>query len=69
MSILWASTFWYIWKERNGRILEQKVDCTQTLHERIKLQTYWWLKSKHATFYFDYQVWRLKHRHCLMYVI
>jgi hypothetical protein len=28
------------------------------LGERVKLQSFWWLKSKYANFDFDYQIWR-----------
>jgi hypothetical protein len=69
MSILWAATVWSFWKERNGQIFKKKVDSMQTLFERLKFQKYWWLKSKHATFDFDYQFWRLNSPHCLMLVI
>jgi len=33
MSVLWSSRVWSIWKERNGRIFQQKVESMQTLLE------------------------------------
>ena len=29
----------------------------QTLCENVKVQSFWWLKSKYVTFDFDYQLW------------
>lgn len=47
-----------IWKERNIRIFQNKYEHLQTLLERVKLQSFLWLKLN-VIFDFDYHVWRL----------
>lgn len=66
MALLWETRVWSIWKGRDYRMFQQKVELLQTLLERIKLQSFLWLKSSHATFDFNYLHWRLNPRLCLM---
>jgi hypothetical protein len=65
MHIIWVSVVWTIWKERNNRIFQRKEDNLLALGERVKLQSFWWLKSKYTNFDFDYQVWRRSPLTCL----
>lgn len=48
-----------ILKERNGRIFTHKAALLQSLTEKVKVQTCWWLKSYYRLFEFDYLTWRL----------
>jgi len=41
----------------------------QPLTERIKLQTFWWLKSNFVTYDFDYLFWQLNLLPCLKVVM
>lgn len=47
-----------IWKEINGRIFTQRASLLQSLTEKVKVQTFWWLKSYYHLFEFDYLTWR-----------
>ena len=47
-----------IWKERNSRIFNHKVDLPHSLTEKVKLLPIWWLKSHYVLFDFDYLTWR-----------
>jgi len=44
--LLWLSCIWVIWNEKNGQIFKQKEHSLNQLLEKIKLQTFWWLKAK-----------------------
>jgi len=68
MNIIWMSVVWAIWKERNTKVFQRKEEQLQAISERVKLQSFWWLKSKYVTFDFDYQLWRQSLVACLMYV-
>ena len=58
MHIMWLLVVWTIWKEQNNRIFQRKEDNLLVLGEMVKLQSFWWLKSKYTDFDFDYQEWR-----------
>jgi len=68
MNIIWMSVVWAIWKERNNRVFQRKEDKLQAICERVKLQSFWWLKSKYVIFDFDYHLWRQSHLACSMTV-
>jgi len=42
-----------------------KEDNLLALGERVKLQSFWWLKLKYVNFDFDYQEWRRSPLTCL----
>jgi len=62
------SVVWEICKERNNKVFQRKEEQLQAVCERVKLQSFWWLKSNYATFIFDYQLWRRSPLACLTYV-
>jgi len=68
LNIIWLSTVWIICNEHNDHIFQHKEENLQTLCEKIKLLSYWWLKSKYVTFDFDYHYWRLHPQQCLLFV-
>ncbi|GAU20019.1 hypothetical protein TSUD_273540 [Trifolium subterraneum] len=68
-TIIWVSVLFVIWKDRNDRIFQMGNDSGVTLLERIKLQTYWWLKSHYVLFVFDYPFWRLNPLFCLQAIM
>lgn len=44
-NIIWLSVVWIIWKERNRRIFKNKENHLQSIIEKVKLKTFWLLKS------------------------
>jgi hypothetical protein len=68
-TIIWISVIHVIWKDRNSRVFHNKADQIGTLAEKVKLQTYWWLKSCYILFDFDYSFWRLNPLCCLKAVV
>lgn len=55
--IIWFATVWVIWKERNNRIFHNTVSTPFTLIEKVKLNSFLWLKSKQVTFVYSYHDW------------
>jgi len=68
-SIIWISILFVIWKDRNRRIFQNHFDHLEALLERVKFQTYWWLKANYILFTFDYQFWRQNPLRCLQAVM
>ncbi|GAU47623.1 hypothetical protein TSUD_281010 [Trifolium subterraneum] len=60
LSIIWSSVLYTIWCDRNCRIFSNESDSMEALVEKVKLQTFWWMKSCYALFDVDYATWRLR---------
>ena len=56
-NIIWFATVWVIWKERNNRIFQQTVSTPFLLLEKVKLNSFLWLKAKQASFIYSYHDW------------
>ena len=57
-TIIWISVLFVIWKDCISRIFHNHFDQLGGLLEKVKLQTYWWLKANYIAFNFDYPFWR-----------
>jgi len=68
-TIIWIAVIYVVWKDRNNRIFQNKSDQLVALAEKVKLQTYWWLKSHYVLFDFDYRYWRLNPLYCLQAIM
>jgi len=68
-SIIWISTLFVIWKDRNDRIFDNNFVQLTGLLEKVKLQTYWWLKANYMTFDFNYPFWRQNPLCCFQAVL
>ena len=68
-TVIWISVLYVIWKDRNRRIFQNHYDHLEALIERVKLQTYWWLKANFVTFAFDYPFWRQNPLCCLQIIM
>jgi len=55
--IIWFTSVWVLWKERNDRVFNSKTSTSFTLIEKVKLTSFLWLKSKQATFSYNYHDW------------
>ncbi|XP_024626821.1 uncharacterized protein [Medicago truncatula] len=68
-SIIWISVLFTIWKDRNRRIFQNQIVHLEVLLERVKLQTFWWLKANYILFVFDYSYWRQNPLPCLQTIV
>nr|ABD32346.1 H+-transporting two-sector ATPase, alpha/beta subunit, central region, related [Medicago truncatula] len=65
-TIIWISVLYTIWKDRNRRIFQNQIVLLEVLLERVKLQTFWWLKANYILFVFYYSYWRKNLLPCLV---
>jgi len=64
-NLIWLSCVWMIWLERNARVFHQKEASINQLLDKVKFQSYWWLKVNRPSFVFSYHSWWLNHLSCL----
>jgi len=64
LHLIWLTCVWIIWHKRNSRVFKQR-ESLRHLHEKIKLQSYQWLKANHPIFAFSYHEWRFNPLLCL----
>jgi len=65
LNLIWLSCVWVIWLERNARIFHQKEASFHQLLDKVKLQSYWWMKANRPSFVFSYHSWWLNPLPCL----
>ena len=56
--IIWLAYVWVIWKERNNRVFINKAPDRYTILNKVKLNSFFWLKAHLFTFAFEYHDWR-----------
>jgi len=54
---IWFACVWVLWKERNYRILKNIASDTSVLIEKVKLNSFLWVKSKQVSFPFSFHDW------------
>ena len=57
LKIIWFVSVWAIWKERNNRVFQDTTCDSSTLAEKVKLNSFMWLKSTEASFNYNYYDW------------
>lgn len=57
MSLIWFASTWIIWKERNDRLFQDKENSPMHLLKKIKLLSFWWLKSNFKVFHYNFHLW------------
>jgi hypothetical protein len=57
MKIIWFAFVWVLWKERNNQVFQQVATSPSTLLEKIKLNSFLWIKARQATFTYSYHEW------------
>jgi len=65
LNLIWLSCVWVIWLEMNARIFHQKEASFNQLLDKVKLQSYRWLKANRPSFVFSYHSWWLNPLPCL----
>jgi hypothetical protein len=68
-TIIWIAVLFVIWKDRNNRIFHNKMDQLVALVQKVKLQTFWWLKAHYIMFDFGYLFGRSQPLVCLQVVM
>jgi len=54
LTVIWFATVWVIWKEQNNRVFQNATATTYFLLEKVKLNSFLWLKSKQSALVYSY---------------
>jgi len=65
LRIIWFASAWVIWKERNNRVFNNAASNPVVLLEKVKLNSFLWLKSKQVVFSYSYHDWWKHHLLCM----
>jgi hypothetical protein len=57
LKVIWFASVWAIWKERNNPVFQDTVCDSSTLAEKVKLNSFMWLKSSQTSLIFTYHDW------------
>jgi hypothetical protein len=57
MHLIWFACLWFLWKERNVRLFQNKENSLTEILENIKLLSFWWFKAKSVNFYYSFHNW------------
>jgi hypothetical protein len=57
LRIIWFAIVWVLWKERNNHVFQNAVCSSSELLEKVKLNSFLWLKANQATFMYNYHDW------------
>jgi len=49
LQLLWLLCIWQVWNERNNRLFNNVQISTLDLLEKVKHNSYWWLKANNAS--------------------
>lgn len=55
--VIWLACVWVIRKERNYRVFKNTASEPSTLIEKVKLNSFLWLKSKQEFFVYSFHDW------------
>jgi len=54
---IWFACVWIIWKDRNNRIFKNVASHPYVLTEKVKLNSFLWVKANHPSFTYCYYDW------------
>ena len=58
LQVVWFACVWVLWKERNNHVFQNTASDPLALTEKVKLNSFLWLKSKRPPFsLFSYHDW------------
>jgi hypothetical protein len=66
---IWAAVLFTIWKDRNLWLFRAAHDSIESLAERIKIHSFWWLKAKYVLFDFDLSAWQQNPLSCCRAIV
>jgi len=46
--LIWLCCVWILWTERNNRLFKNKENFIHQLLDKVKLHSYWWVKTYNA---------------------
>jgi len=55
--VIWFACVWEIWKDRNNRVFKNTGSNPSVLIEKIKLNSFLWLRAKWPSFNICYHDW------------
>ncbi|GAU40836.1 hypothetical protein TSUD_287740 [Trifolium subterraneum] len=67
--IIWVAVLFIIWKDRNHRIFKGGQDSLEAMVEKVKFQSYWWLKSCYVLFDYNFSFWRQHPLNCCQAIV
>ena len=57
LKTIWFASVWDIWKERNNRVFQNMACDSSIIVEKVKLNSFLWLKSSQVLFSYSYHEW------------
>jgi hypothetical protein len=57
LQLIWLLCVWLVWNERNNRLFNNIETPILQLLDKVKFNSFWWLKAKNTTFLYDSQRW------------
>ncbi|GAU29681.1 hypothetical protein TSUD_53330 [Trifolium subterraneum] len=65
LQLTWLVCVWVIWNERNQRLFRNSEQSLPQLLDKVKLYSYWWLKTTNINLVSNYHSWWTSHFTCL----
>ncbi|GAU31515.1 hypothetical protein TSUD_332900 [Trifolium subterraneum] len=57
LQLIWLVCVWVIWNERNQRLFRNSEQTLPRLLDKVKLYSYWWLKTTNMNLVSNYHSW------------
>jgi hypothetical protein len=57
LKIIWFASVWVIWKERNNQVFQQVASTPSVLLDKVKLNSFMWIKAKQVSFAYSFHDW------------
>ena len=57
LTVIWFATIWVTWKEHNDRVFQNTTTTSSILLEKVKLNSFLWLKPNQTTLAYTYYDW------------
>jgi len=57
MQLIWLCCVWVLWNERNSRVFKNMDHTVHQLVEKVKLQSFWWMKATNLSIRYNFHMW------------